>query len=136
MRFIMLVLVFAICNWSFFCLMRRFLVSICHPGRLITSNKTPVHPINYPRESWIFAYRVSLMCTRIINNIPHIKMCGYVQIYIFLGSFAQPKCDGFLEWMNRSLYHTIERNGYKKVRSKILAQQLQSCLALRTRNKN
>ena len=38
----MLVLVFAICDWSFFVFMRGFLVSVCHPGRLITSNKIPV----------------------------------------------------------------------------------------------
>ena len=24
-----------------------------------------------------------------------MKICEYVQIYIFLGSFVQPKCDGF-----------------------------------------
>ena len=76
------------------------------------------------------------MCKRSINNIPYVKICVYVQIFIFLGSFAQPKCDGFLEWMNRSLYHTLERNGHKKVRAKFLARQLQSCLALHTRNKN
>ena len=61
---------------------------------------------------------MALMCTRSINNIPYIKICEYVRIYIFLGSFAQPKCDGFLEWMNRSLYHTLERNGHQKVRAK------------------
>ena len=42
MRFIMLILVFAICHWYFFCLMRRFSVSVCHPRQLITSNETPV----------------------------------------------------------------------------------------------
>ena len=99
-------------------------------------DRVVAHPINYPRESWIFAYRVSIMCTRSINNILYIKIFEYIRIYIFLGSFAQPKCDGFLEWMNRSLYHTLERNGHQKVRAKFLARHLQSCLALRTRNKN
>ena len=82
--------------------------------------------INYSRESRIFAYRVSLMWTIIINNIPYIKICEYFRIYIVLGSFAQPKCDGFLDWMNRSLYHTLERNGHQKVRANFLAWQLQS----------
>ena len=76
------------------------------------------------------------MCKRSINNIPYIKICVYVRIYIFWGSFAQLKCDGFLEWMNESLYHTLERNGHEKVRANFLTRQLQSCLALRTRNKN
>ena len=99
-------------------------------------DRVVAHPINYPQESWIFAYSVSIMWTRSINNIPYINICEYVRIYFFLGSFAQPKCDGFLEWMNRSLYHTLERNGYQKVRANFLARQLQSCLDLRTRNKN
>ena len=99
-------------------------------------DRVVAHPINYSRESRIFAYRVSLICTRSINNIAYIKIYEYVRLYIFLGSFAQPKCDGFLEWKNRFLCHTQERNGHKKVRAKFLARQLQSCLDLRTRNKN
>ena len=83
----------------------------------------------------MFAYRVSLMCTRSIKNLPYIKICEYVRIYIFFDRFAQPKCDGFLEWMNWSLYHTLERNGHEKARAKSLARQMQSCLALRTSNK-
>ena len=59
-------------------------------------------------ESLIFAYRVSSMYTRSIKNMPYIKICAYVRIYIFLGSFAQPKCDGFWEWVYRSPYHTQE----------------------------
>ena len=54
----------------------------------------------------------------------------------FFGSFAQPKCDRFLEWINWSLYHTLERNGHQNMRDKFLAQHLQSCLYLSTTNKN
>ena len=99
-------------------------------------NRVVAHPINYHRDSLIFAYRVWLVCTRSINNIPYIKICEYVRIYIyFLGSFAQPKRDGFLECMNWSLYHTLDKNVHQKVRANFLARQLHSCLDLRTRNK-
>ena len=99
-------------------------------------DRVVAHLINYPRESLIFAYRVSLLCTRNIKNIPCIKICEYFRIYFFLRSLAQLKCDGFWEWMNRSLYHTLERNGHQKVRAKILARQMKSSLVLGTRNKN
>ena len=99
-------------------------------------DRVVAHPINYPQESLIFAYRVSLMCRRSINNMSYIKIYEYVRIFFFWGSFAQLKCDGFFECMNRSMYHTLERNEHQKVRAKFLAWQLQSCLALRTRNKN
>ena len=65
----------------------------------------------------------------------HKNMCICSKI-LFFGYFSQPKCDGFLEWMNSFLYRTLERNGHQKVRANFLARQLQSCLALRTRNKN
>ena len=55
MRFIMLVLVFAICDWSFFFL-RRFSVSVCHQCRLITSNKTPVRDFRTMKRNVDFAY--------------------------------------------------------------------------------
>ena len=65
MRFIMLVLVLAICDWSFcFVLMRRFLVSVCHPGRLITSNETPVDANNCNNTNLLL-----IMCARLSQKI-------------------------------------------------------------------
>ena len=63
MRFIMLVLVFAICDWSFF--MQRFSVSVCHPRQLITSNETPV-------DVWIMMAMQAKLQDRYIK---HKKIC-------------------------------------------------------------
>ena len=82
---------FGVCDLRLvlFFLMRRFLVSVCHPRRLITNNKTPVLP-RFNGADWIYLQLLTVGgCCTVIRLCYHSVYLLGLRINIYVTKYIE-----------------------------------------------